>query len=73
MTREPLYLGDDYADYIADHYGDCKLTQHECHTVNKCPGTRACPNWIPTKAKSWEELTELAKAEYASSRNAPIV
>jgi hypothetical protein len=52
------------ADYIADHYGDCKLTHHECHVVNKCPGTQACPNWIPTPAKSFDELMELARAQY---------
>ena len=53
----------DLETYIADHYGDCKLSQYECHVKIKCAGSRACPNWIPTLGiKSWDDLAALESA-----------
>jgi hypothetical protein len=52
----------DLEAYIADHYGDCKLTQYECHVKIKCAGTRSCPHWIPTLGvKTWDELAALER------------
>lgn len=60
---QPRTQEDWLPDYIADHYGDCRLSQFQCHAVRKCAGGRICPEWIPeTRAKTWAELATLERA-----------
>ncbi len=48
----------DLALYLDTYYGTCKLTV--CHCLkSRLPwrGT-ACSDWVPTGARTWEELRE---------------
>jgi hypothetical protein len=46
---------------LADHYGRCRLEECLCLKAIEegrgysWPG-RACPDWMPTAAQSWDEL-----------------
>jgi hypothetical protein len=48
----------DLSDYIADHYGTCTSNLCKCLFPGHSWLGRACPNWRPVKAKTWEELYE---------------
>lgn len=48
------------SDYIQKTYGQCTL--NECRCL-KCSDVLRllCSNWVPTTAKTWEELLEIQK------------
>lgn len=49
---------DNLADYLARMYGTCKLAGR-CRCLRTLwVLSQHCPNWQPTPAKTWEELTE---------------
>lgn len=53
-----------FSDYLRDHYGECR-DPVACAKPGGClHGTwlgRQCPNWIPTTARTWAELMEIAR------------
>jgi hypothetical protein len=70
----------DLAEYIADHYGRCRLapstTLREdlraqgCRCLDaKIWAGRACPNWEPVSARNWDELGEVLRRVYLQSRD----
>lgn len=59
-------IRDDLAQYIADHYGSCRLGT-DCYWGKDAAGNwngcsrigwkgTACQYWIPTTATNWDEL-----------------
>lgn len=61
MLDKSSYYG--LSDYIADNYGTCNLIECQCLRKNIWIG-RECPFWIPTHARTWKELLDIAKRQY---------
>jgi len=53
-----MLAGNDLAQYIAHHYGRCRL--EHCRCLDMWLGC-ACPNWEPVSAANWDELRELCR------------
>lgn len=63
----PPYGGDILGDYLADNYGQCRLTPCRCLRAAHGWIGRACVHWVPTTARTWDELKALQRAVYEAA------
>ncbi len=55
---DPTSPAHDLAGYIADNYGRCRVEPCRCLRPGSTWLGRACPNWKPVKARTWDELRD---------------
>lgn len=46
-----------FEEYIQNNYGICKLEEN-CKCLKNVWLGKSCINWIPVKAKNWDEFRE---------------
>ena len=63
----PPYGGNILGDYLADNYGQCRLTPCRCLRAAHGWIGRACVHWVPTTARTWDELKALQRAVYEAA------
>lgn len=54
----------DLENYIADHYGACRLAK--CTCLRDTWRGRGCTFWIPVTAKNWDEIGAIQREGYPS-------
>ena len=54
--------------YLKNNYGSCKIGD-ECVCIRQGWQGMLCPNWQPTKAKTINELLEIARRQYVEDKS----